>query len=185
MFRLYVQFQQQLLGDFSNGSNNWQTLSHGNSSSIACHQERENDEQHIFKMIKYICTGRPNLVKKVVLWGLRADASSNATFKINRGRIHELSRGKFWVSCMLGHSKIGLKKVFMGSKQDALDDVKGAYQELEEMPGIYVQPRLDQYEQGRQHRLRLEFGKWVIEQLDPATNTWKVKAKQQFGTRWL
>jgi len=175
---------QQLLGKFSAGSNNYK-ISQGNPSSLTCHQERENDEQKFFNIIKYICTGRPNLVKKVVLWGLRADASSNAVFKINPRRIQELSRGKFWVTCMLGHSKIGLKKVFMDSKHDALDDIKGAYQEVEENPGIYVQPRLDQYEQGRQHRLRLETGKWTIEHHDPITDDWHVRAKQQCGTRWL
>lgn len=140
-------------------------------------QEKEHKEQDLFFMIKSLCSGRPNLVKKVVKWGLSADANFGTLFTISPAKIQELSRGRYWVTCMKGHSR--------GPRRDKLDDIKGAYQELVLGAGIYIQPQLEQHELGRQHRLREEGGKWVIEWRDPASASWKMRAKQQSGTRWL
>merc|ERR1719397_1361355 len=97
-------------------------------------------EQELFEMIKIWCVGRPNLVKKLVHWGLSKDQEPGIPIKISPEIITKLASGRLWVSCMLSKSPSARISGEISSEQDALDNLKGAYQEIEPGSGIYVQP---------------------------------------------
>jgi hypothetical protein len=141
-------------------------------------------EQHMFDMIKMWCSGRPNLVKKLVHWGLSKDPEPGIPIKISPQKIKKLASGRLWVSCMLDKPPSERLSGEISSEQDALDNLKGAYQEIEMGSEIYLQPRPELNQPGMQHRLRKEGNFWVIEERDQETQTWGLRVKEQFG-RWL
>jgi len=145
-------------------------------------------EQDMFEMIKIWCTGRPNLVKKLVSWGLSKDRDPGVPIKISPEKIRKLANGRIWVSCMLNKSPSARLSGEIISEQDALDNLKGAYQETEPGSGIYVQPKPEANQPGLQHRLKKEVNKegecWVIEERDPETQSWKPRIQEKSG-RWL
>jgi len=141
-------------------------------------------EQHMFDMIKMWCSGRPNLVKKLVHWGLSKDPEPGIPIKISPQKIKKLASGRLWVSCMLDKPPSERLSGEISSEQDALDNLKGAYQETEMGSEIYLQPRPELNQPGMQHRLRKEGNFWVIEERDQKTQAWGLRVKEQFG-RWL
>lgn len=142
------------------------------------------NEQYMFDTIKKWCTGRPNLVKKLVHWGLSKDREPGIPIKISPEIIRKLGKGRFWVSCMLSKSPATGSSGEISSEQDALDNLKGAYQELEPGSGIYFQPSPEVNQPGLQHRLKKVGGFWVIEERDPKTQCWTPRMHEQSG-RWI
>jgi len=141
-------------------------------------------EQDMFDMIKIWCSRRPNLVKKLVHWGLSKDPEPGIPIKISPQKIKKLASGRLWVSCMLDKSLSARLPGEISSDQDALDNLKGAYQETEQGSNIYVQPRPEINQPGLQHRLKKEGDFWVIEERDTESQAWRRRMKEEFG-RWL
>jgi len=68
--------------------------------------------------------------------------------------------------------------------QDALDNLKGAYQETE--PGVYKQPKVEGSHAGIQHRLLKDsVGLWVIDRYDQTICAWSTAASEQPDGRWV
>merc|ERR1719419_1563002 len=143
-------------------------------------------EENLFDMIKTYCSGRPSLLKKVVLWGLSKDKDPGIPIKMNPGRIQKLAFGRMWVACMLADAPtMSASSNEITPEQDAVDNLKGAYQEEERGSGIYIQPRPEASQPGLQHRLRKENNFWLIEECDSETQTWKLRAKELPRRNWL
>jgi len=137
-------------------------------------------------VIKSYCCGRPNLLKKVVYWGLSKDRDPGIPIKMNPEIIKKLAMGRLWVSCMLNEAPTTTGKTGeISPEQDALDNLKGAYQEIEKGSGMYLQPKPETNQPGLQHRLRKQKDFWIIEECDPKTGSWKLRAKEQPGRCWL
>jgi len=139
-------------------------------------------EENLFDMIKTYCSRRPNLLKKVVLWGLSTDKDPSAPIKINPEKVKEMASGRMWVSCMIADAPTMGSSRDITPEQDAVNNLKGAYQE--EPPGscIYVQPKPGT---GMQHRLRKENNFWLIEECNSDTQTWELRAQELPGKNWL
>jgi len=127
-------------------------------------------EENMFEMIKMYCSGRPKLLKNVVVWGLLKDKDPFIPIKMNPERIEKLASGRMWVSCMLADAPTmtGSSKN-VSPEQDAVDNLKGAYQEQERGSRVYVQPKPEASQPGLQHRLRMENNFWLIEEYDSKT----------------
>jgi len=143
-------------------------------------------EENLFDMIKTYCYGRPKLLKNVVVWGLLKDKDPGVPIKMNPERIEKLASGRMWVSCMLAHAPTmtGSSKD-VSPEQDAVDNLKGAYQEQERGSRVYVQPKPEASQPGLQHRLRMENNFWLIEEYDSETQTWKLRAQELPRRNWL
>jgi len=62
-------------------------------------------------------------------------------------------------------------------QEDALNNLKGAYQEIE--PGVYKQPIVQGSDLGMQHRLLKDrAGLWVIDKYDPTVGSWYAAARE-------
>jgi len=143
-------------------------------------------EENLFDMIKTYCSGRPNLLKKVVQWGLSKEKDPGIPIKMNPERIKKLAHGRMWVSCMLADAPtMTSSSKDITPEQDAVDNLKGAYQEEERGSCIYVQPKPEASQPGLQHRLRKENNFWLIEECDSETRTWKLRAKELPRRNWL
>jgi len=145
-------------------------------------------EQHLFHLIETYCSGRPNLLKKVISWGLSKDQKSNISIRMNTlnpEMITELGTGRLWLCCMLNNSTdiSGITRKNR-RRQDTLDDLKGAYQEIVKGSDIYYQPNPGANQPGLQHRLRREQGLWIVEERD-SDFEWKLRAKEQPENYWL
>lgn len=96
-------------------------------------------EGELFGIIKTYCSGRPNLLKRVVHWGLqvRKDQEPSVPINVNMKSLKKIASGRLWVSCMLcdTHVTIGCHGNIC-PEQDALDNMKGAYQEIVKGSGI-------------------------------------------------
>lgn len=146
--------------------------------------EELNQEQNMFDMIKNWCSGRPSLVQKLVHWGISKDHEPGIPIMINPKMIEKLAKGRVWVSCML-NTPPGRFSGETSTGQDTVDDLKGAYQEIEKGSGIYFQPIPEANQPELQHRLKKENDIWIIEELDPETKSWKLRIKEQQPGRWL
>jgi hypothetical protein len=140
------------------------------------------DEGCLLETIKSLCRGRPNLLKKVIQWGLSTDMMlmTDTPRKISSLTItQKLAKGRLWVSCSLksGHGKDS------SAAQDAINNLKGAYEET--TPGIYVQPKPKLNEPGTQHRLRKIRNLWIIEEHDQLTYCWKLRVQQKSQGHWV
>merc|ERR1719419_171526 len=102
--------------------------------------------------------------------------------KINTDMIEKLSKGRLWVSCNFpsGGCSRFLKKL---SAADAVNNIKGAYQEVS--MGVYVQPMPKLHEPGNQYRLRKKQILWKIEEYDSFNSTWILRVQQQSQKWWL
>jgi len=145
-------------------------------------------EQHLFHLIESYCTGRPNLLKKVLSWGLSKQQKLNLSTKMNPMNpemITELGTGRLWLCCMLNDTTpVSSVPGKNRRRQDTLDNLKGAYQEIVKGSEIYFQPNPGANQPGVQHRLRKEQGLWIVEECDPDFE-WKLRAKQQPGKHWV
>jgi len=143
-------------------------------------------EENLFDMIKTYFSGRPSLLKKVVLWGLSKDKNPSIPVKMNPKRIRKLASGRMWVSVMLADAPpMPAISRNVTPEQDAVDNLKGAYQEDIFGSCIYMQPKPEASQPGIQHRLRKENDFWLIEEYDSAVKSWKLRAQELPGRYWL
>jgi len=109
----------------------------------------------LFELIKAQCNSNAWLKEKVVEWGISHGSKSS---RITKENAKKLSHGRLWITTRATQSDDEDDE----SLQDALDDLKGAYQQSE--PGVWKQPAPQESERGAQHRLvRSSVGLWVIE----------------------
>lgn len=165
---------------------------YSSSSTDVGHDENENktedsyhnsmEEQYLLDAIKTFCWRRPNLLKKVIQWGLSTEMMTAAPLPNNVKMIERLAKGRKWVSCSLRSDATGTKSK-RSPAQDELDNLKGAYQEQSQ--GVYVQPRPKTNEPGRQHRLRKVRNLWIIEEYKPVADAWNLRVQQESRRRWL
>jgi len=137
----------------------------------------DNLEHAIFELIKAQCLSNPSLMEKVVKWG-----SNHSQFtRITQEDIQKHSQGRLWVTV---RSPQPTEETNVVSLQKTLDDMKGAYQEVE--AGVFTQPKPWGRETEIQHRLsRDSVGLWRIEKYDLAGDEWCPVAKQKADGRWL
>lgn len=145
-----------------------------------CHGSVE--EQYLLNAIKTFCWKRPNLLKKVIQWGLSTEMMTATPFKKDFTMIEKMAKGRKWVSCSM-RSHIAGCKIKRTSAQDELDNLKGAYQECTQ--GVYVQPKPKTNEPGTQHRLRKVRNLWIIEEYKPSTDVWELRVQQQSRRTWV
>jgi len=142
-------------------------------------------EQTLFDLIKTYCEGRPNLLKKVVYWGLSKDQEPETPTWVSPEMVEQLGTGRIWLCCMLNDTLAKLGTPGRNNREhDALSNLKGAYQEMVEGSDIYFQPMPGANQPGKQHRLRKEQGFWIIEERG-SDSKWNLRAKEQSGRWWL
>merc|ERR1719285_1290032 len=169
---LNTQFSQMSLGD----CNPFDTFS--NLYPPTTDLKKRNPKEHVlFELIKAQCNNNPWLLEKLVAWGTSQNAKPN---QITRESALKLSQGRIWVTAR------SLRPQDENDKniQDALDDLKGAYQENEQ--GVYRQPKPQGSEPGIQHRLlKSSVGLWVIEKYNFERETWGACACEQTEGQWV
>jgi len=143
--------------------------------------EKNMEEQYLLDTIKRFCFGRPNLLKKVIQWGLKTDIMTTTRLEINYSMVDTLAEGRVWISCCFSSAFLGSGKKHSVA-QDALDNVKGAYQEVSK--GVYIQPKPRANEPGIQHRLLRQRNLWIIEEYDPVVDAWNLRIQQLSRRRW-
>jgi len=137
---------------------------------------KSQEEELLFSKIKKYFRATPTLVNKIVDWGV----SEFPNLIVGHKTKEELSKGRYWVSVSLERSEYNVDPKL----QDAMDSLKGAYQERE--PGIYVQPPPEKNEIGVQHRLRKSnLNRWLIEEINMKNETWLPCAKELKDGKWV
>jgi hypothetical protein len=141
----------------------------------------QNNEQEVFNEIKKVCSENPYLLKKVLNWG----NIQTSIAELTQDDLKELSRGRVWVTANLEHTPTESDEDVKW--QDALDDLKGAYQEIANEPNTFIQPAPQQSEPGKQHRLKkAEGGLWVIDECKMKSgSTWVVCAQELESRKWI
>jgi len=148
-------------------------------------------EEKVFAQIKAECLRCPSLLKRLVSWASANNSSRPVTRESNR----DISVGRLWVTARSDSSRSascsGQPANELEEKlQDALDDIKGAYQEIDEK-GVWQQPVPQAGEPGLQHRLlRDSRGFWMIqERISDAeveeSEKWVVCARELSDERWV
>jgi len=136
-------------------------------------------EERLFEQIKADCLRCPSLLRRLLSWGSGRIASQPVTRKLNM----DISVGRLWVAAkplIPSNEKV----------QDALDDIKGAYQEINQT-GIWQQPVPQVGEPGVQHRLLKDCrGYWMIEErISQEENKngkeWAVCAREVSEDQWV
>jgi len=156
------------------------------SSESSCNDEftlEIKQEQNLFNLIKTYCAGRPNLLKQVVCWGLLKDQEPETPIYMSPEMVQKLGSGRIWFCCKFKDTAptSSGRNYYL---QDALDNLKGAYQETVKGTGIYLQPNPGHIQPGKQHRLRKERGFWIIEEREPGSQ-WIPRAEEQAGRYWV
>merc|ERR550534_1138241 len=138
-------------------------------------------EQEVFNEIKRFCSENPNLLKKVLKWG----NIQTSVAELTQEDLEELSRGRVWVTANLVHTPTESEEDIKW--QDALDDLKGAYQETPADSNIFIQPAPQQSEPGKQHRLKkVEGGLWVIDECKMKSGSkWGLCAQELPSKKWI
>jgi len=175
---LYDQYNQKLIvEEYSSCS----TESFSNYEEGGMSPLEINQEQNLFDLIRTYCAGRPNLLKNVVYWGLLKDQEPENPIWMSPDVVQKLGSGRIWLCCMLKDTTTTSRTSKRHNRgQDALDNLKGAYQEMVEGSGVYFQPNPVASQPAKQHRLRKEQGFWIIEDRD-ADSQWKLRAQEQAG----
>jgi len=162
------------------GSNRWDPNSSGSNHRRRPYSNSNQNDQlddTFFELIKAQCLSNPWLMEKVVNWG----ANHSQFTRIAQEDVLKLSSGRLWVTV---RSLKPSEETEIKSLQNELDDIKGAYQEVEQ--GVYKQPKPEGREAEIQHRLlRDSVGFWLIEKYDSAGDDWFPVARQQGDGRWL
>jgi len=136
-------------------------------------------EEELFKQIKAQCIMNPSLLKRVISWGNSKSQSEQMT----RQDARAISVGRLWMTASTAlPSNESDEKL-----QEAVDDIKGAYQKVSD--GVWQQPIPQTGEPGRQHRLRKDsFGCWIIEERiknEDDEESWKICVKELSDHRWV
>jgi len=160
--------------------------SYSQSQKCSLTSNEHYNEKKLFKLIKASCFGRPNLLKKVLNWGLTKRDDASSSDKMSSQIRKKVTAGRVWVSCMLKKPSTVEKPNWQISlEQDALDDLKGAYQETTTGSEVYIQPCPEAIQPALQHRLRKDSNQWILEERDPNAGSWKLRAKEGAGSNWV
>jgi len=147
---------QKTTADSSNSSGS--TISQGTSQT----DQRLSDDE-LFDQFKGYCASCPSLRQKIIQWGI----SRTPNRRVGAREISELAAGRIWIRATLDRTDKGDYENW----QEVLDEVKGAYQQVEE--GVFLQPTSQPNEPGVQHRLRKnELGFWIIEEPNEEHDLW-------------
>jgi len=120
-------------------------------------------DDDLFDQFKNYCASCPSLRQKIIQWGI----SRTPNRRVGAKEISELAAGRIWVKATL----IRADKSGVENWQEILDEVKGAYQEVED--GVFLQPPSQLNEPGVQHRLRKnDLGFWIIEEPNEEHDLW-------------
>jgi len=146
------------------------------SQSTACKTDKRMSSDELFNQFKDYCATCPSLRQKVIEWGI----SRTPNRRVGASEISELAAGRIWVKATLPHTRKGDSE----NRQEFLDEVKGAYHEVEE--GVFMQPTSQPNEPGVQHRLRKNgLGFWVIEEPNEVHDLWIPRLKQLPYGNWV
>jgi len=139
------------------------------------------NEQEVFNEIKKLCIDNPALLKKVLKWG----NIQTSVAELTREDLEKLSSGRVWVTASLEHPATETEEDVKW--QDALDDLKGAYQEVQNEPNTFIQPAPQQSEPGKQHRLKkVVGGLWVIDECKMKSGSkWGLCAEELPSRQWI
>jgi len=143
--------------------------------------KKPKSEKEVFNEIKKYCSENPSLLKKVLNWG----NIQTSVAELTQEDLEELSRGRLWVTANLEYTPTESDEDVKW--QDALDDLKGAYQEMANDPNTFIQPAPQQSEPGKQHRLKKsEGGLWVIDECKIENGgKWGVCAQELKSRKWI
>jgi len=138
-------------------------------------------EEKLFQEIKAHCNMNPSLLKRVVRWGNSKSQSEQMTLQDHEA----ISEGRLWVAAL---TSTNLSPNESDEKlQEAVEDIKGAYQKVSD--GVWQQPTPSLGEPGLQHRLRKDSsGSWVIEEQIKGKNnekSWNICVKELSDHRWV
>jgi len=139
-------------------------------------------EERLFAQIKADCLRCPSLLRRLISWGSGRTTSTPVTREFNK----KISVGRLWVTAKSALPSKELEEKF----QDALDDIKGAYQEIGDT-GVWQQPVPQVGEPGLQHRLlRDGRGYWMIEERvsqgdNENSEKWVACARELSDERWV
>merc|ERR1719233_1369158 len=139
-------------------------------------------EEKLFAQIKTECLRCPSLLKKLISWASANRSSQPITPEFNEN----ISVGRLWVT-----AKPGLPGNELEEKlQDALDDIKGAYQAVVGETGMWQQPIPQAGEPGLQHRLLRDCqGFWMIQERiaeeGESDEKWVTCARELSDERWV
>jgi len=132
-------------------------------------------QQALVELMKAHCVRKPDLLKRLVHWGMRTAASPTVSSKI----ADHLSKGRLWVTAFPAEEG----DIEM-SLQENLEDIKGAYRQVTD--GVWKQPEPQASEPGVQHRLlKSPGGQWKIEAQDFGSGGWQLCAQELPDGRWL
>jgi len=151
-------------------------------STFHCHSNAfEEQRYHIdprFEQIKANCLCDPRLMEKVMVWSRRHCNSS----RIRTEDMRNLWQGRIWITLRSVNSNKEMEQDRF--EQEALDNLKGAYQETE--LGVYKQPKVQGSDAGMQHRLlKNSDGLWAIDRYDPTLGLWSPAAREQPDGLWV
>jgi len=139
-------------------------------------------EEKLFAQIKTECLRCPSLLNKLISWASANRSSEPITPEFNEN----ISVGRLWVT-----AKPGLPGHELEEKlQDALDDIKGAYQAVIDEVGVWQQPLPQAGEPGLQHRLLRDCkGFWMIQERiieeGESDEKWVTCARELSDERWV
>jgi len=142
----------------------------------ASRSKQKLSDDELFEQFQKYCTKCPSLVQKIVHWGI----SRAPNRRVGEKKISELANGRLWVRATAVRNGNGnIVKL-----QEALNEFKGAYQEVER--GIFMQPPPQPNEPGKQHRLRKSnLGFWMIEELNVERDTWYPCVQETAYGHWV
>jgi len=148
------------------------------SSGKSVPNSLQNHEDHLFEVIKAHCERNPEMLKKLVKWGMR----SGHARRVSEEDLRNFSEGRVWVTTHPAITAEG--EEIEESLKESLEDIKGAYQQVE--AGVYKQPEPQANEPGSQHRLlRGSCGQWKIEVRNIESKSWQLCAKELPDGRWV
>eukprot|EP00495_Collosphaeridae_sp_1-RS-2012_P001000 TRINITY_DN1149_c0_g1_i2.p1 TRINITY_DN1149_c0_g1~~TRINITY_DN1149_c0_g1_i2.p1 ORF type:complete len:378 (+),score=50.43 TRINITY_DN1149_c0_g1_i2:149-1135(+) len=131
-------------------------------------------DNELFGIFRTHCED-PLILQEFLNWGI----IRTPNLKVGEKEINELATGRFWVNVRLSPSCSNYARKLSG----VLDDLKGAYQEVE--AGVYYQPAPLPNEPGVQHRLRISKGYWVIEVFEVKRGIWHVRSQELPDGKWV
>jgi hypothetical protein len=148
---------------------------HNQSIQVSSVQS-DHKEEAMFELIKAHCVRNPRLLKKMANW-----ATTKSFMRLRTPEeLRNLTEGRIWVAA---YPAVRVPSGQMDCLQDSLDDIKGAYTQVD--AEVYKQPEPQENEPGNQHRLcRGPLGCWRIE----GQNTWgewEICAQELTDERWL
>jgi len=136
-------------------------------------------EEKLFEQIKAHCIMNPSLLKRVLCWGNSKSQSEQMTLYDDVA----ISVGRLWVTASTNLPS----NESDGILQEAVNDIKGAYQKVS--VGVWQQPLPQAGEPGLQHRLRKDsLGCWVIEErieMEDNEESWNICVKELSDHRWV